>query len=393
MEGLLLLLLFPLAWPFIAKRIWHYSINWTEMTIQIFVVSILTVGVWQLGVYGQTVDTEIWNGYVTSKDRDHGHYIRSYSCNCVQSCSGSGSSRSCTQICQTCYEDHYTVKWTANTTVGNITFKSLDRTSRSVYNTPNPRSYEKCVVGEPVAQERNYENLVQAVPDSLFNTTSGDKTYKKKVPSYPKVYDFYRINRVLLVDANYPQAIVLNNALNNELKHLGKSKQVNLVVVITEIDDPSYRYAVEREWLGGEKNDVVLFFGVDGTKITWVDVMTWALNKGNELFHVTMRDGLKNIGDISKVDQLTPFISKTISELYDRPQMKDFENLRSAIDPPTWVIIIAIIVAIGGSLGLTWTFHRYEVNDIIHEGFKALGKKIRNRNGQTTSKRNGRNNG
>src|SRR3990170_4598607 len=31
----------------------------------------------------------------------------SYQCNCYQSCSGSGSSRSCRSVCQTCYYDCY----------------------------------------------------------------------------------------------------------------------------------------------------------------------------------------------------------------------------------------------------------------------------------------------
>src|SRR3989344_1255733 len=120
MEKLLALLTFPLIWPFIAKRIWHRSINATEMVINIVVVVLLSLGVWELGKYGQLIDMEILNGHVTSKNRAHGHYIRSYSCNCRETCSGSGSNEYCSQECDTCYEDHYTVTWTADTTVGGV---------------------------------------------------------------------------------------------------------------------------------------------------------------------------------------------------------------------------------------------------------------------------------
>lgn len=336
------------------------------MTVQIVLVSVLVTIVYTLGTYGQTSDVEIWNGFVESKERDHGHYLRSYSCNCRTVSCG----KDCTTTkCDTCYEDRYTVTWSAETTVGNVRFDHKDSSWRSVYNSPDPSAYTRCVAGEPAAREHSYTNYVQAVPESLFHDDSAIETYKEQVPEYPRVYDFYRINRIVGDASGIPEAKLLNDGLNNELKLLGSKKQVNIVVILTEIDDPSFRYAVEREWLGGEKNDVVIFLGVDGKKITWVDVMTWALNSGNELFHVTMRDGLYKIGHIDP-EKMVPLISKTITDLYDRPQMADFEYLEDAIDPPTWVIILAVIIAIGGSIGLTFLFHHYELDDIIGEVFK-----------------------
>ena len=114
MEALLILLLFPLVWPFIAKRIWHTTINYQEMGLQIVIVTAVTAGVWQLGIYGQTTDTEVWTGKVTAKDRDHGSYVESYDCNCRSVSCGKGCT---TSKCDTCYRDHYTVDWTADTTV------------------------------------------------------------------------------------------------------------------------------------------------------------------------------------------------------------------------------------------------------------------------------------
>jgi hypothetical protein len=361
METLLLLLLFPVAWPFISKYWLHHTVNWTEVVLQVMVVSLLVTAVWQAGIYGQLADTEIWNGYVVSKDRVHGHYVESYSCNCRTDSKGNTT-------CQTCYEDHYTVTWKADTTVGSVTFEHLDRTSRRVYREPDPVSYLRCKVGEPAAIEHGYTNYVQAVPASLFNTGETQyEEYADKIPQYPRVYGFYRINRVLNVDASGipdTEKQALNAHLNEALKTLGHAKQVNIVVILTEIDDPMYRYAIENAWLGGEKNDVVVMIGVDGTTITWVDVMTWALNKDNELFHVTLRDRILALGEYD-TNELGRIIPSTINELFDRPQMADFEYLQSAIDPPGWVIILAIMIAIPGSLFLSFVFHRYEVNDYI----------------------------
>lgn len=378
METFLLLLLFPLAWPFVAKRIWHHTINWTEMVIQMVLVSLLVTVVYQCGKFGQTSDTEIWNGYVQSKDRVHDHYVESYSCNCTTTCSGSGSNQSCTETCQTCYEDHYTVKWWAKTTVGNVTFEYLDRTTKRVYKEPDPASYVRCKVGEPASIVHSYTNYVQAVPQSLFNDDSAIDTYAAMVPAYPRVYDHYRINRVLNVGSSIDAKTIsgINEALNISLKTLGNQKQVNVVVILTSITDPSYRYAVERKWLGGEKNDVIVLVGLDGTEVIWTDVITWALNKGNELFHVKLRDSILDMKTFD-ADKFTGVVIGAISAHYDRPEMKDFEYLKSAIEPPTWVLILSIIISIGGSLGLSVVFHYKEVDDIIGYSLKRKFSKKR----------------
>ena len=74
--------------------------------------------VWVAGAYSTSYDTEIWNGQVIKKERVHNHYLQSYSCNCHSVSCGDGCS---TTQCDTCYEDRYTVDWSASTTVGHIT--------------------------------------------------------------------------------------------------------------------------------------------------------------------------------------------------------------------------------------------------------------------------------
>lgn len=360
METFLFILFIPIAIAFIAKRVFRHTITFKEMGLQVGISVVVISIVWFAGTASQTRDVEIWNGQVVKKQRVHDEYTESYQCNCrTVSC---GKNCTTTQ-CSTCYRDHYTVDWSATTTIGNVTFQHLDRTSRSVYQSPDPQSYIRCVPGEPASLEKAFTNYVKAVPESLFHDNSrGDSELSKKVPAYPRVYGFYRIHRVLNVDSKVSPDVInrLNTELSNDLKTLGRSKQVNIIVILTEIDDPTYRYAVERKWLGGKKNDVVIFLGLDDNKITWTDVMTWAMNKGNELFHVTMRDGLMKIGDVTN-PEVAPFIAKTITKLYDRPQMKDFEYLEDQIDPPTWVVMLCVILAIFGSAGLTYWFHKQDV--------------------------------
>ena len=133
------------------------------------------------------------------------------------------------------------------------------------------------------------------------------------------------------------------------------------VIIFTDIMDPSYRYAIENAWLGGEKNDVIVFIGTDdGTTVGWADVMTWALNDGNELFHVKMRDGLKETP--IEATALSTFITGMISESYDRPLMADYEYLENEVKPAPWVFGLAIFFSIVGSMILTFVFHRVDVD-------------------------------
>jgi len=358
MSPIFLLLLFPLIWPFVAKRLWNNEITWSEMGLNIAIVAVLTTGVYQLGKYGATQDTEVWNGSIVSKDRIHDSYERSYDCNCYETCSGSGNNRTCTTTCDTCYEDHYTVTWSAVSTAGNIRFEHLDETHRSVYDTPDPQVYKNCKIGEPASLEHTYTNYVQAVPHSLFNDDSTvAEQYAGKIPAYPRVHNFYHITRTLNVGSSVPTQVIseFNEQVNEALITLGPSKQANIIVIFTDIMDPSYRYAVENAWLGGKKNDIVVFIGTtDGKTVGWVDIMTWALNSGNEMFHVKMRDGAK----VLPIDatQMSTFISSTVEQYYDRPHMSDYQYLEQEIKPATWVMNIAIFISIVGSILLSVLF-------------------------------------
>lgn len=363
MTTLWLLLLVPLVWPWIAKYIWPHHISWAELGLNIGIVSAAVAIVYYCGMFGQVGDTEIWNGRILSKKRTHGQYTESYSCNCVTTCTG-GKHSTCTTICQTCYREHYTVNWAAKTTAGrDITFKHLDSTSSSVYKSKDPVAYLRAKVDDPVALEHKYVNYVKAVPESLFhdNQVAG---FEEHIPQYPRVHDFYQVDRVINIGSTIPAEARkdLDLALDLALRDLGPKKQVNIFAILTEIDDASFRYAVEEAWLGGKKNDVVVFIGLDGDAVTWVDVMTWAHNTGNELFHVTLRDKIREMGTFDSATVAGHIVDTVVSK-YDRPHMKDFEYLSKEIEPPSWVIILASVISIAGTVVLSYVFTHTEIGE------------------------------
>lgn len=359
MDVILALLIVPVAFTVWTVNKYPHRYTWKEGILSVVITFVIVSGVYFAGKYSNTQDFEILNGEVISKKREHGSYVRSYSCNCTTRCSGSGKTQSCSTVCQTCYENRYTVDWYANTTLGKITFKSLDTASRSVYNSPDPTSFIKCKPGEPASKEHWYVNYVKATPDSLFNT---GMVSNYEIPSYPEVYDFYRYNRVINVNSKIKQEDILklNNKISDSLKTLGALRQVNVIVVLTEIDDTSYRHAIENAWIGGKKNDVVVFLGMDEYNYTWVDVMTWALNSGNELFRVKLKDEIFSHKQFD-IDKISGSIEQQIKAHYDRPKMEDFEYLKDEINPPTWVIVLALILSVGSTIGLAVFFYENEV--------------------------------
>ena len=363
METFYLIILVPVVWALFVRWKFQASITWLEMGAQMFIAFVVLGIVWAAGSYSQTHDTEIWNGEVTAKVREHDQYTESYKCRCHQSCSGSGDSRSCHEVCSTCYREHYTVDWFLKSTIGNIRLQKLDRTSRSVYNTPDPADYTAAYVGEPCSDARGYTNYIKAVPDSLFNMEASEfEQFDSLIPSYPEVYGKYHVDHVITMGmgANVPIRD-WNNYLAGKLKKLGPASQANIIVILVNTADITYRHALEAAWLGGKKNDVIVMAGVtEYPKIDWVDTITLGQNADNGLLTVKIRDELTALGTIESGQAVIDTVATNVAQHFDRKPMADFEYLKDDIEPATWVVITAFILAFLLSAGLTWAFHVYD---------------------------------
>lgn len=305
-----------------------------------------------------TSDTEIWNGQVVSKNREHGSYKRPYDCNCrsVERCSGTGSTRSCTsdRVCDTCWEDRYTVTWSCNTTIGTFTIQHLDRTTRLVYNEPDPARYTTIKIGDPASKQNMYTNYVQAVPDSLFTRASRglQQQFAGLIPAYPdSVYDFYRIDRFLTPGHATSDAAQWNAGISELLKTRGPTKQVNVIVVVAKTADPNYAYALRDAWDGANKNDVVLVIGSSQwPKIDFVEVISWTKR---ELFKTQLRDEVMAIGSIER-EPILKILAHQIDTNFERRRMREFEYLKAEIDPPANLLVFLFIVISSAAVGLIY---------------------------------------
>ncbi len=309
-----------------------------------------------------TSDVEIWNGQVIGKNRKHDEYQRSYDCNCknVQTCSGSGKNRTCStrSVCDTCYEDRYTVKWTIDSTVGKFTVQELDESSRRVYLSPDPQLYAQTNVGDPASRRNTYTNYIQAVPESLFATppASLQARFAGLIPAYPdQIYDLFKNNHFLSPGFAVSDGVQWDRDIAMMLRELGPRKQVNAIVVIAKTDDPQYADALRYAWEGANKNDVVLVIGSkQWPQISFVRVISWTKN---ELFKIQLTNSVKNLGIIQRepiMDELQAQISKN----FERRRMREFEYLKNEIDPPTWLIVTMLALILAAQGGAMFYIHR-----------------------------------
>lgn len=351
MMTFMLILLAPVAVSVVAYFWAEHAFTRNEFLVQVS-ASILVAGLTAWWCYqAQTDDIELRNGRVTSKARERVSCDHSYQCNCRQSCSGSGKNRSCSTVCDTCYEHSSDYDWVVRTTVGSVTINRVDRQG-----VRQPPRFARVVAGEPATLEYTYTNYIKGASDTLF----ADNARNLKGPSltHPRVYDYYRVRPVLGVGV--PVSGELQDALREVNARLGSQKQVNIVLVVTSLDK-AWTRKLEAEWLGGKKNDVVVVAGVPqaGAPVEWAHVFAWSKH---ELFKVELRDKL--IGAELTPATVTGTIASVIHAGYERKPMKDFEYLSASVQPSVGQLAVAIIVntVIAILLALTFTYNQHKEN-------------------------------
>lgn len=335
------------------KRIDHHEFTWQEFGLSLIVAAIMSGGAIAAGLFSEISDINIINGSIFNKSRDDGSYT---------TCNGTDDKGNCTG-----YTTHYTVDWRVHGTFGTldrpyrdaVTVGHYDSTSRSSRdNRPDPTPYVQATIGEPMSIGAPFRNYVKGAPFSLYNN-AGPSTMP--IPSYPAVEGYYQFMRVINVDSSLTtfDIVELDNMLDQELKTMGPFKQVNPIVIFTEIDDPTYRYELERTWIGGKKNDAIIVIGLNGTEITWASGFTYANSMGNEGFQINIGRNIRELGTISNTE-LTQIIKDTINSDFTRISETEFSYLAFEITPSWWVIVIAMILTFGTSL---FIIHKLRTNN------------------------------
>jgi hypothetical protein len=228
---------------------------------------------------GNTQDVEQLNGRVRSKERVRVSCEHSYPCNCRPECYGSGEDEVCTTVCDTCYEHSFDYDWRVLTSVGWLNIRRIDSQG-----TREPPRFTQVVIGEPATLEHTYTNFLKGAPDSLFNAKELAQRYAKSLPEHPRVYDYYRTDRALVIGKGVPgvNPTKWSRGLDEVNARIGPRKQANLIMVFTD-RPPEFFEALQQQWLGGKKNEIVIVVGQGWARRRWISstssYVTWCLTK------------------------------------------------------------------------------------------------------------------
>jgi hypothetical protein len=341
----LLLMLVPLIISTAALLAFKGKVTKYEFLGQVGVVAVFVAVALCIAYASRTTDQEIWNGQITSRTRDEVSCRHSYRCHCYTSCSGSGKSRSCTEVCQTCYEHSYDVDWNIHASTGeDLSIDTVDRQGLDM-----PPRWAKSYVGEPFSSSHLYTNYILANPESVLLGGKGDPDrFKDLIPDYPKVTDYYRVNHVINMGVPVDTS-ALSWLMNEANKTLGTTKQVNLLLLLVNTADPTYTMALKDVWVGGKKNDVVVVIGsLDGHKVEFVDVLSWTPRAD---FKVELRDAILHIGSLDQRDQIVQAITSHVNNQFERMHMKDFKYLMRSFQPSRvamwWIFVLSTLLSFG----------------------------------------------
>lgn len=242
--------------------------------------------------------------------------------------------------------------------------------------------------------------MIKAASNSLFHeeTISLDG-YQDIIPPYPNDYfDIYRVNRFVNVGLDVPNAQQISDKLADALKVLGPQRQMNAIILAVNTDtysraqtnsnaqgsnsavsstvqaststssttsyvEPDFAFAVRRAWKGFEKNDAVVFLGVDSSNtLQWVNVLSWSKN---EMFNVDLRERLLT-GRGQPVDYLkvVDVLKEVGMTSYERRSMKEFEYLKDQVSTPWWVYAGALFLNLIFSISLGFVFERVDLESL-----------------------------
>lgn len=307
---------------------------------------VLTLAACSIATYVSTSSTEKLNGEVTGKEQVTVSCEHSYQCHCRTVSSGSGKNKTYSTVCDTCYEHFHDYDWDVHTNVGTITIDRVDRQG-----VDEPQRWSIVKNGDPVAVDHTYTNWIKPAHDSLFHTKTQDDKQLASLPKYPgQIYDYYKLNRIVLDGVTVPNLDQMNEYLSEKLKVVGPKKQANIIIVVTNKPSVSFATDVYAAWQGAEKNDIVVFVSLNGNQIRWVDVEAWSKSS---IFQVKLRDAINDTKTFDMKTVIDLSAQNTI-QYYQRKPMKEFEYLKDDIQTITplaaFIIFILIMMVHGGGI-------------------------------------------
>lgn len=332
------------------KIIYKHEITIGESCAIISVPIVILIIFWGISVSSKTHDSLILNGKVTSKEIDRVHCRHSYQCRCYTSCSGSGKSRSCSRHCSTCYSHLYDIDYVVHSTIGNFYINTLD--SQGLITPPR---YSSTQISESVSTISSYTNYIKGSKNTIFKDSNNlSKKELKALPKYPlQIYDYWKLDRVIDTTNSLSKETLAeqNLKLSNILQDQEKGKEHNVVIVYLN-KSQSYANTIISQWIGGKKNDILIFIGVNSDHtIDYVKIHSWSINS---IFDVSLKEDIYDAKTIMNFDKIIEGISTEINQSYLLRNFKEFEYLKWQIIPGNFELGCYILIVLITSFGMSY---------------------------------------
>jgi len=338
-----------------------------------------------IAVSSQQVDTEYWNGFITSatytqswQEWDHETCYRD--CNCHQVCTGSGEDRRCRQECSRCpYDcshcDNHPEVYRASDNLGNTwsitpaTFETwaglwgnrvfIDMNRHINYHTDffgntcgrDGDAFKTTYNGGtenilPVVLQKHYSNKIQ----TTFKPVDTSKVREFELFDYP-VYDRFNYNPVL--GLNDPR---VSRRLANWNARLGNAKQVHMLLLVYHNQPIEAAKWQEEYWKGGNKNEFILAMSVgrpaDDTVdfIQWAKIISWTDQRGLRAQLESVVSGMHFEKDIDYV-AIVDTMAVRVKAQFIRKNWHAFDKIKvrpsKTAEAITWILTLIITAGVG----------------------------------------------
>lgn len=240
-------------------------------------------------------------------------------------------------------------------------FVDMKRDYHSIDGDMHQKSWDKNPLhSKTVTYEHSYKNKIKT-SHSLFGFTHIDKEEAKKIPlfDYPELTttdsktlfgDFYDTNQnPILGYTPSKDELTLWQYING---YYGVKNQFRAYILVYYNKPISIVEDQRSYWEGGNKNEMIMCFGVDSTtnNIQWSEAFSWC---DKPTFEVNFRSYM-NSQDSAKLDliALGNWVETTGIKYWERKEFKDFDYIKIELNGTqlTWLFIIVMIFNLGMSI-------------------------------------------
>lgn len=343
----------------------HHKITTVEIIIQICVPLVVTPLFSVYLKHNFTLDYELWNNYiqeVVHEERWNEYINQTCSRSVASGTDSNGNTTYTTEFYDCSYVANYPENWVAylnDTSEVVITESHYNRLvklfnnkrksghnsgytiSGDIFSSVYDNKYEHL---QPYSSKYAYKNKIP-VSTSVFNFEKIEKEEAEKLGLY-KWYD----NKLIYNKDKFNVSHIFGSSRCESLERLnayyGMKHQINVIVLVYDDKPMSIFEKQKAYWYGGNKNELILGFGIKDGKVEWCDNFTWS--ESYEFLAELKNEQEKQLKKKLDVDLIADWLYDEIPTGWKRKEFKDFEYIE--IEYPMWYSVTIVSICLLFSL-------------------------------------------